>query len=342
MTIRAAVTVAPRQMEVRDTADPVPAAGQALLRMEAVGICGSDLHVFHGTHPYATFPQTQGHELSGTVVAYGDGGDGPVPVGERVAVEPLIPCGHCYPCRRGRQNCCTRLAVLGAHVPGGMQELFVVRTQSLYPVGDLEPDLAALVEPVSIGLQVVVRAGIEAGETVAVFGAGAIGQAVLLGAVDRGARVAVVDLIASRLELASGFGAEVVVRGDDDPVAALTEWTGGDGPAVVIDATGVPAVIRSAFDLVAASGRIVIVGISTREVSLPVIEFTRKELTVLGSRNNAGVFGDAVDLVRRNRERIGRLITHRFPLEDAPQAIEFAAAHPDLAEKVIIEMGPHQ
>src|SRR5439155_1369356 len=173
---------------------------------------------------YATFPQTQGHEVAGIVEDFGGPYDGPVRVGDRVAVEPLRPCGTCYPCRYGRYNCCTRLAVLGAHVPGGLAELIAVRTAALYPARDLDAEL------------------------------------------------------------------------------------------------GAPAVIRSAMDVVASSGRIVILGISNQEVSLPVIEFTRKELTVLGSRNNAGVFGDAVDLVRRNRERVRALVTHRFTLEQVPQA----------------------
>jgi len=101
----------------------------------------------------------------------------------------------------------------------------------------------------------------------------------------------------------------------------------------------VPAVIRSAVDLVASSGRIVIVGLSEQEVSIPVIEFTRKELNVLGSRNNAGVFAGAVDLVRRNRDRVRQLITHRFPLEHVPEAIAFALEHPTEAEKVMILVG---
>jgi threonine dehydrogenase-like Zn-dependent dehydrogenase len=122
-------------------------------------------------------------------------------------------------------------------------------------------------------------------------------------------------------------------------VDAIMEWTHGDGAAVTVDATGAPPAIRSAVDAVAHAGRVVIVGISLQEVSLPVPLFTRKELTILGSRNNAGVFGDAVDLVRRWSERLRALVTHRYPLGEAPQAFEYALHHPEAVQKVLLRVG---
>lgn len=339
--MKAALTIEPRRMEVREVAEPVPEADEALVRIEAVGLCGSDLHFYEGDNPYARFPQTQGHELAGTIVSFGGPYDGPLRVGDRVAIEPLRPCGVCYPCRRGRPNACANLEVLGVHVSGGLSERYAVKTANLYQANDLDRELAALVEPVSIGLHAVaVRGHVQRGEQVVVLGAGPIGQAILLAAVDRGARVLAVDRIASRLALARALGAEVVVDTTGEQLEeAVIAWTGGDGAAVVFDATGVPSVIRAAVDVVASTGRIVIVGISTREVSLPVIAFTRKELTVLGSRNNVGVFGEAVDLVRRNQEKARALITHRFSLDQAPEAIEFALTHPSDVEKVMVLVG---
>jgi len=335
--MRKAVTLEPGRMEIAEAPDPEPSAGEVVVQIERVGLCGSDYHLFLGDHPYATFPQTQGHELAGIIESFGSGYDGPLQVGERVAVEPLVPCGTCFACRRGRYNCCASLKVLGAHVPGGLAERLAVRTEALYPVGDLDPDLAALCEPISIGLQAVVRAGITAGDTVVVLGAGPIGQAVTLGAKDRGAHLMVADRIASRLELAGGLGGDVLVDTTGADLAAeVACWTSGEGAAVVVDATGVPELIRLAFDLVAPSGTIVIVGISQRDLSVPVIEFTRKELNVLGSRNNAGVFADAVDLVTRHQERVRSLITHTYALDQVPEAIRYAIDHPDQVEKVIV------
>jgi L-gulonate 5-dehydrogenase len=230
--------------------------------------------------------------------------------------------------------------VLGVHVPGGLAELYAVKTENLYAAGGLDRELTALVEPISIGLHAVVRGQVTGDDHVVVFGAGPIGQAILLATTDRGARVLVVDRIPARLDLARTLGAERVVDVNQEAAAdVIAAWTGSEGASIVFDATGVPAVIRSAVDLVASSGRIVIVGLSEQEVSIPVIEFTRKELNVLGSRNNAGVFADAVDLVRRNRDRVRQLITHRFPLECVPEAIAFALEHPTEAEKVMILVG---
>ncbi len=337
--MKTAVTLAPRRIELVDRPEPRAGDGEALIRVERVGICGSDLHLYHGKHPYASYPRTQGHEFAGIVLGYGGGGGGPVAVGERVAVEPLLPCGACYPCRLGRGNCCVRLRVLGAHVDGALTELIAVPTERLYPTADLAPELAALVEPVSIGVQAVARGGIGAEDRVLVFGAGPIGQAVVLAAVDRGARVMAVDRFGSRLDLARRLGAEATVEvGSDDLATAVAAWTGGDGPSVAVDAVGAPAVIRSCVDLVASAGRVVIIGLSDQEVSLPVIDFTRKELTIVGSRNNAGLFGAAVDLVSRRREEVGALITQRYPLAEVAAAIAFADEHPAEVEKVMIEI----
>lgn len=337
--MRKAITLEPGRMELVDAPDPVAGPAEAVVRIESVGLCGSDYHLFLGDHPYARFPQTQGHELAGIVESVGDDHDGAIAVGERVAIEPLVPCGSCFACRRGRYNCCSDLKVLGAHVAGGLADRLAVRLTALYPVGNLDAELAALCEPISIGLQAVVRAGVADGDTVVVLGAGPIGQAVTLASKDRGAHVLVADLLPSRLELARRLGADVVVDSSSSDLAAeVSRWTEHEGAAVVVDATGVPELIRLGIDLVAPSGTVVIVGISQRELAVPVIEFTRKELNVLGSRNNAGVFGDAVDLVRRNQERVRSLITHTYRLEQVPDAIRHAIDHPDEVEKVIVRV----
>jgi L-gulonate 5-dehydrogenase len=340
-----AVTFAPGKMEVREAEEPRPGPGEALVKVEAVGLCGSDFHLFLGDHPYARFPQTQGHEFAGVIEEFGPGYDGPLGAGQRVAVEPLLPCGSCFACRRGRYNCCAQLRVMGAHAPGALAEKVVVPTTALFPVTGLDPVTAALVEPVSIGLQTVVRAEVTNGplgadDTVVVLGAGPIGQAVVLGAADRGARVLVADRIGHRLEIARHLGAvRTVDTSGEDLGEAVAAWTDGEGTAVVVDATGVPALVRLAFDLVAPSGTIVVVGISQQEVAIPVSEFSRKEVNLLGSRNNAGIFGDAVGLVTRNAERVRRLVTHRFGLREVPDAIDYAMTHPQEAEKVVVEIG---
>lgn len=334
-----AVTESPGSMLVRERDRPEPAGAEVLVRVEAVGLCGSDFHLFTGHHPYATFPQTQGHEIIGSVAGFGPGYDGPLTTGTRVAVEPFFPCGACFPCRHGRPNCCTTLTVMGAHVTGGLREYLTVGAEHLHPVGELPLLTAVLVEPISVGLQCVVRAEIAAGDTVVVLGAGPIGLAAAIGAVDRGARVLVADRLAARLHRAKKLGVEETVDTSRAALAtAVDAFTGGDGAAVVVEATGVPALVREALELVAHSGTVVVVGISDGEVSIPVGLFSRKEINILGSRNNTGLFPDSVDLVRRHADRLAPLVTHTYPLRRVPEAIAFAMDHPQEVEKVVIVM----
>ncbi len=335
--MKAAVTLGPEHMELRSVADIEPGPGQAVLSVCVVGLCGSDVHLYRGTHPYSRFPTIQGHELSGVVRELAEDYDGTLSVGDLVAVEPFIPCGACIACRRGHPNCCTNLAVLGAHVDGALVERIAMDVNACYPVDQLDVETAALVEPVSIGLQAVVRSGATNGDTVVVIGAGPIGQAVVLAAQDRGASVMAVDLLDNRLALAAQMGAEVTVNTSVHELAAeVDEWTAGEGPTVVIEATGVGRLLRSAVDLVAPSGTVVVVGISNDEVPLSVATFTRKEINLLGSRNNKGLFGSAVDLVQRNRDRVAQLVTHRFKFDETPEAISFVMTHSDVAEKVLV------
>lgn len=339
-TMRAAVTESRRSIRLVDIPVPEPAQDEAIIAVERVGLCGSDVHLYRGDHPYSQYPRIQGHEFSGLVAALPKSyGGGRLSIGDRVAVEPLVPCGSCYACLRGRPNCCERLAVIGAHRDGALREQISVHVGSVYPVGDLDAELAALVEPVSIGYQAVERGMIGPEDQVVVYGAGPIGQAVMLAARSKGARVMVVDLVDSRRELATYLGADATADGASNELHQVIEdWTEGFGPGVIVDATGVPGVVQRAFDQVANSGRIVLVGISTEDLSIPLNDYVRKELTVLGSRNNAGIFPDAIELVRAHRDRIRNLITHRFKLEHVQEAIELAGNHPDQTEKVIVEL----
>lgn len=331
-------TVAPRKVEFREAPEPAVGAQEAVIEVEAVGICGSDIHFYTGEHPYSRFPNIQGHEFAGRVVSLPPEYAGPILVGQRVAVEPLVVCGACLPCRRGRSNLCTRMRTFGAHINGGLQERIAVPVDLMYGVGDLSPTLAALVEPVSIGLQARMRSGLGAGDTVLILGAGPIGQAILLAAIDAGARVMAVDLEQSRLDLALELGAERAVQAGESVVVAADDWTGGDGPLIVFEATGVPRVLEQAIDLVAPSGTVVVVGLSRDPVSIPMVEFTRKELTVVGSRNNCGVFGQASELVQRRRDSIQKLISQQVPFHLGADAFELALTDPAHTEKVVITL----
>lgn len=348
--MHAAVTSGPGSVGIEEVPAPVPGADEVLVQVQAVGLCGSDFHFFHGTDPYASYPRVQGHEFCGTVVSApstglnegpprdgSDGEPGGPSVGDLVAVEPLLPCGTCYPCRRGRPNCCVRLRVVGVHVDGALAEYVVVPRRAAHVANGLAPELAALVEPLSIGVHACRRARVVAGDRVVVFGAGAIGQAVLVAAVRRGASVLAVDRVGSRLELASRLGAAATVdAGSADVAAEVDGWTGGDGADVAVEATGVAAVLAQCATVAAHGGRVLVLGTPGETAAFPTLEITRKELDILGSRNNLGCFPEALACARDVPDLVGQLITHRFGLGQIGEALEFGAAHPELAEKIMI------
>jgi threonine dehydrogenase-like Zn-dependent dehydrogenase len=339
--MRAAVTEGRRAMRVIDVPEPgEPGPGEVLVRPEAVGLCGSDFHYFRGDLGFEVFPRIQGHEFSAVIEAVGPDCPAELGAGQCVAVWPVRACGHCYPCRIGRENVCVNLTLVGVHRDGALQEQLHVPASQVFPVGDLAPALAAFIEPVSIAMRAVVRARIEAGEKAVIFGAGPIGQSIAAAADDRGASVLLVDRVASRLASGGALGAETLLLDEGvDSLAAAREWAGGDGPEVVFEATGVPAVARTAVELVAQAGRVVIVGLSHTDAPIRVGDLAFKEIDVLGVSCCQGhEFAEAVSLVARRQDALRGLVTHEFPLEQAPDAIEYAIDHPAEVMKAVIRL----
>jgi L-gulonate 5-dehydrogenase len=218
----------------------------------------------------------------------------------------------------------------------------VLPATQLFRVGDEDPSVAALVEPVSIGVRSANRARVAAGERVAVLGAGPIGQGVTLAACDRGAAVLLVDRLASRLEHGGMLGADVLEAHDGmDLAAAIREWSGEEGPPAVVDATGVAGLIETAVEAVATAGRVVVVGISDDVARVAVGSLVFRELDLLGvSCASAEEFAAAVELVGRNRERAAGLVTHEFPFERAPEALVYAMEHPAEVMKTVVRLEP--
>jgi threonine dehydrogenase-like Zn-dependent dehydrogenase len=336
--MRAAVTRGKGVMELDDVEPPdEPGPGEVIVRPQAVGICGSDFHLFAGELG-DQFPRIQGHEVGAVVEAVGPGCGRGLSRGDGVALHPLSACGRCYACRIGRYNVCPNFSLIGIHSDGGLQEMLRMPESLVFPTSERRPAVAALAEPLSIAVRTVNRARIEPGEHVAILGAGPIGQAIALLAAERGGDVLLVDRIESRLALGSGLGAEVLPwTTQEDVIAHLREWSGGAGPEVVVDATGVPDAIRAGMESVVSAGRLVLVGISHHEVSLRAFAFVEKELDVLGvSCCQGDEFGEAVAFVERHGDRLERLVTQEFPLERAPEALRWAMDHPADAMKVVI------
>jgi threonine dehydrogenase-like Zn-dependent dehydrogenase len=332
-------------MAVVDVPEPDAAGqGELLVRPEWVGLCGSDFHYFHGDiglteNPDELYPRIQGHEFSAIVEHVGPGSPPGFAAGQRVAVWPLSACGGCRCCRTGRENACENISLIGIHVDGALQELLSVPAHQAFPVALEDGRLAAFVEPMSIAVRTVVRGRVEAGEHILILGAGPIGHAVAIAAIDRGAEVMLVDRVAERLER-SRSGAELALAEEgDDLMARARDWTGGELPEVVVEATGAKEPMRQALDLVAATGRIVVVGLSGHEVPLRVGALPFRELDVLGVSCCQGhEFAEAAQLVMRHHDAVEPLLTHEFSLEEAPHAIAFAIEHPAEVMKAVIHI----
>ena len=233
-----------------------------------------------------------------------------------------------------------RSRLIGVHTDGALQEQLLIPAEQVFAVGDQDPALAALIEPVSIAVRSVDRGRVASGEHVVVLGAGPIGQALALAAIDRGAFVLVLDTVASRIERAAATGADVHRILETETLRdVVREWAGGDGPEVVFEATGVAGLVQSGVEAVAQAGRVVVVSLSSERAPIRVGDLPLKEIDVLGvSCCRSDDFAAAVDLVSRRRDVAARLVTHQFALEEAPKAIDYAMHHPAEVMKAVVRL----
>lgn len=305
----------PGEFRAADTPDPpAPGPGQALVRVRRIGVCGTDLHAYRGRQPFFTYPRILGHELGVEVLAVAGDVLG-VKSGDRCAVEPYLYCGACVACRRGRTNCCARLAVLGVHVDGGMRETIVVPAANLHPSSRLSLEQLALVETFGIGAHAVARAGLTSDDRVLVIGAGPIGLSAIQFALLEGVPVTVLDQNPRRLEFCRGqFDVDPVLADAPDMSSTLAARRGGELPTVVFDATGSPASMERAFSYVANTGKLVLAGLFPGDVKFHDPEFHRREMTLLATRNSTSrEFRAIIDLLERGKIDATPWITHTAP-----------------------------
>lgn len=315
--MHAAIMDAPHRMRVGEWATPRVGAGEVLVEVGATGICAGDMYIYKGINPYAEYPVIGGHEIAGIVEAVGEGVTGIVP-GDRVVVEPFIGCGHCYPCRIGKQNCCANLQIIGVHRPGGFAEKVVAPAGNIHHIPEqLSLAFASFAEPVAIGVQAC-RRGEVGKEYVLILGCGPIGLALIEVAKARGAHVVATDVLEDRLEMARTLGAETL-QSDEQLLPDVLAQTNGEGAPVVIEATGNLKAMESTVDLVASGGRIVIVGLGKRgqTVQMPALDFTRKEMTIHGSRASVNCFPEALALLASGAITYPKVATE-FNMWEAP------------------------
>lgn len=336
---RAAVLSAPRRLELATRATPVARPGDVVLRVAATAVCHTDLEIYAGRHPGVRYPVVMGHEAAGVVEEVGAGVTRVRP-GQRVLVNPIIACGGCECCARGRGNLCRAGGLLGRELDGSLAERLALPERYVHPLPDHVPlEAAALIETLATVLHAQRRAAIAAGESVVVLGQGAAGLLHTQLARLSGARpVLAVSRSPWKLELARRQADEVVDASREDVLTRVRVATGGRGADVVIDAAGQPALIAQAIEMVAPGGRLLVYGISHH----PVPGFTTfplylKELTVYGARAlTPGDIERAIDLAASGAVDLGGLVTGTYPLAEVATAFEAYERNPERVLRLVI------
>jgi 2-desacetyl-2-hydroxyethyl bacteriochlorophyllide A dehydrogenase len=312
-----------RTLRVGDSAAVEPGAGQVQIRVAYCGICGTDLHLFHGAMAQRlTLPHVMGHEMSGNIASVGSGVAG-WRVGDRVTVRPLDPCGHCPACVAGHSHLCHNLKFIGIDAPGALQGMWTVPAHTLHRLpGSLALREGAMVEPVAVACHDVRMSELREGEFAAVIGGGPIGMLVALVAQARGARVLMAEVNPFRVQLARSLGIDAVNPLETDLTGLVNQRTGGAGADVVFEVSGSQAGADTMTRLPRTRGRIVVVAIFGEAPKVDLFRFFWRELKLSGARvYEAEDFELAIELAAAGRLPLGKLITGVLPLSGLEEAM---------------------
>lgn len=329
---------------------PAPEPGEALLKIRTVGVCGSDLHMYEtGRIGYTniTEPFILGHEFMGEIIALGpdalDGENQPLQVGQRVAVEPAVPCWRCELCEHGHPNLCPNHYFYGLFPDdGALRERMLVSARNCFPMPDsLSDDAGPLLETLGVAIHAIDLSKIRIGHSVAVIGVGPVGLLIMRLAVLAGAaRVIAFDKLDWRLQKACDWGATGAFNVDrQDPVAAVMDVTGGRGVDVAIEAAWADHSVQQAADMARYGGRLVLVGIPPDDqLRLKHSAARRKGLSIIMSRRMKHTYPRAIELATSGKVKLDELVSHRFDLAETAGAYASNVAYEDGVNKVILRV----
>ena len=335
------VMTAPYEMEFREVEMPKAAPGQVVLRIRRIGICGSDIHVYHGKHPFTSYPVTQGHEVSGEIVEIGEGVEG-LAVGQKVTVEPQVVCGKCHPCRHGKYNLCENLKVMGFQTTGTASEYFAVDAAKITTLpDDMGFDEGAMLEPLAVAVHAVGRIGSVKGMKVAVLGAGPIGNLVAQTAKGEGAQsVMITDVSDVRLEMARKCGVDFAVNTKNEDFGdAMVRCFGPDKADVIYDCAGNDITMGQAIKYARKGSTIILVAVyaGMAHVDLAVLNDHELDLnTTMMYRHED--YMEAIRLVNEGKISLKPLISKHFAFRNYLDAYRFIDANRETTMKVIIDV----
>ncbi len=341
--MKQAVMTAPGRIEFRDVPAPALVAGQVLLRMKRIGVCGSDIHVFHGKHPYTSYPVVQGHEVSAVVEQVAPGVKGFSP-GDPVTLQPQVTCGTCYPCTHGAYHICDHLKVMGFQTTGAASELFAVdASKVLHLPPGMSLEHGAMMEPLAVAVHALGRGGGAAGKKVLVLGAGPIGNLVAQAAKGSGAAdVMLTDVSEVRLELARRCGLEAAVNPAKADLGEAVRKRFGESKAdLILECVGAQKTIEGAVAVARKGTDIVVVGVFGDRPSVDMGLVQDRELRLIGTlMYREPDWRDAIALAAAGKVNLEQLITDRFPFERYLDAYHLIEANRDKAMKVMVTVEP--
>ena len=337
--MKAIQIVKPNELKVIDMPMPkIEQPDQVLVKMKAAGICGSDVGIYHGTNAAATYPRVIGHEMVGVIEAVGSAVTNRK-VGDRVIIDQVTACGHCYACRHGRPNVCGNLQVRGVHLDGGYREYMVVPEKDCYLLPDfLKDEDAVMIEPTTIAVQACSRAQLCEEDNLMIIGAGALGNSILrIARLYHPNKLIMVDIDDAKLSESLQHGATDVINSrTEDVVARAHELTDGYGPTVTIDAACFKGSLLTACQATGNAGRVITMGFSVAPDEINQFVITSKELDVRGSRLQNRKFQAVIDLVNEHKVDLSNSVSHTFNFLDAQKAFDFNDSHDPSIRKIVL------
>ena len=339
--MKQAVMEKPGSIRFDEVAIPEPGPGEVRIRVRQIGICGSDIHVWHGLHPFTPYPVIQGHEFMGVIDAIGAGVVGAPPLGSQVTALPQIVCGQCNPCRKGRYNICENLRVRGFQADGCGREYYTIPAERLVALpADFTPDQGAFVEPVSVAVHACQRAGDLTGRNVVVLGAGTIGNLIAQVAKVRGAaKVLITDLSDYRLDVATRCGVDVAVNTATRSLKdAANEAFGPGGFELAFEATGAEPSLAAAIHAIEKGGTILIVGVYGKSPVVDMSVVGEHEVVLAGSMMYWRDDWETAVKLLASQVTIAPLVSTHFPFDEWAQAYRYIDANGASSMKVMVDL----
>lgn len=337
--MKAAVWHGGKDIRIEDVPRPKIKTDEVLVKVKAVGICGSELHAYEGVSQRRTPPLIMGHEFSGEIAEVGKEVSN-LKLGERVVVDPLKRCGVCTPCVRGQGSVCRNVKLLGLHISGAFAEYIAVPALNCYKLPDhVTFEEGATAEPLSVAIRAMNNTDVKLGDTVVVIGAGIIGLLILKAAKAAGAGTLIVsDVVDYRLDYAKTFGADVAVNSKtENQVTRVLELTNGSGADVVFEAVGLEATVQQGMQMLAIGGKLTVVGMLSKTMALDVLSIVTRELQIKGSYAYAqDDFRRALSYLNNRKIDVKPLITNKLPLEKTKEGFEILSEKKEKALKIIL------